>query len=642
MDECSLIFEPSGQRYTGTAGLTVLEMARGCGVRLTAACGGHATCGKCRVRVLKAGGPVLMNAATAAEKRVLGADALAEHWRLACCVCIQGQAVIEVPRFSQGEEPVILAEGQRRAVTLRPNIKFYAVVMTPPTLQDHRSDFRRLQDGLRETYPAVFRTPPGIAYEVLQNLPGRLRQSGWQVLAAVAGGTKIVGINPADASLHCYGVSIDLGTTTVAAGLTDLTTGTRLSAAACMNRQVRFGDDVITRISYAAQQPDGLQQLQKAVVTDCNALLDELAQKANIRRRDIYEIVLAGNTVMKQLFFGIMPDWVGKSPFVAAVQEAVTMSAARCGLQIAPAGRLYFLPGEAGFVGADNVAVLLAGESYKQDKMTLTVDIGTNGEIDFGNRQEMFSASCATGPALEGAQLRFGMRAAPGAIAHVAIDPVTLRASYSVIGGGPACGICGSGIIDAVAELVRTGVVQVSGAFNKLSGHSLVRQSEGTKKGWEYVLVPASVSGIAQDITITQQDIRAVQLAKAALWAGAALLFEKSGGRPIERVVLAGAFGSYIDRHNALAIGLLPDCDEAGIEVVGNAAGEGARLALIDQEKRREAALLAPWVKFVEAAAEASFQRYFLQGMDFRRLALTEMRDGRGRDLDSNTEKTFA
>lgn len=642
MDGCSLIFEPSGQRYTGAAGATVLEMARDCGVNLTTACGGHETCGKCRVRVMPAGGPLVMNAATAAELRVLGAVGLTEHWRLACCVHIQGQAVIEVPRFSQDGEPVILAEGQRHAAALRPWIQFYMVTMTPPTLQDHRSDFRRLQDSLRETYPAIFRTPPGIAYEVLQQLPGSLRQSGWQVLAGVAGGAKIVGIKPAGEPLHCYGVSVDMGTTTLAAGLTNLVTGKQLAAAACVNHQVRFGDDVITRISYAVQQPDGLRQLQEAVVADCNALLDELVQKAGIQNGDIYEIVLAGNTVMKQLFFGIMPDWIGKSPFVAAIQDAVTMPAARCGIQIAPAGRLYFLPGEAGFVGSDNVAVLLAGESYKQEKMTLTVDIGTNGEIDFGNRQEMFSASCATGPALEGAQLRFGMRAASGAVAHVQINPVTLRASCSVIGGGPACGICGSGIVDAVAELVRTGVVQVSGVFNKLSGHPLVRRREGKKKVWEYVLVPAALSGIGQDITITQQDIRAVQLAKAALWAGAALLVEKSGGRPIERVVLAGAFGSYIDRHNALAIGLLPDCDEDCIVVVGNAAGEGARLVLIDQGKRREAAALAPWVKFVEAAAEKSFQRYFLQGMEFRRLALTETRDDRGRDLDRNTEKTFA
>lgn len=344
-------------------------------------------------------------------------------------------------------------------------------------------------------------------------------------------------------------------------------------------------------------------------------MMQELAEKAGIQQQDIFEIVFAGNTVMEHILLGIEPKFIGKSPFAAALHAAVDLPPQALGLQIAPAGNLHFLPLEAGFVGADNAAVLIAGETYKHPEMTLTVDIGTNGEIAFGNDELMYVTSCATGPALEGAQLTFGMRASAGAIEKVNIKDGSFRAVCRVIGGGKPCGICGSGILDAAAEMVRTGILKVSGSFNKQLASPRIRKNTSTGQ-WEYLLVPAAETGIHDDIVITQKDVRAVQLAKAALYAGAALLVEKSGGQAIERVVLAGAFGSYIDKHNALAIGLLPSLSADRIEVVGNAAGEGARLALINLDKRREAEWIAERVRFVEAAADTSFQKYFMKGMD--------------------------
>ena len=622
-------FQPSGRRCAGNIGDSLMDIVRRSGVDLMAACGGHGTCGRCKVRIESAAAvpwriedrQPLMNELSGDEKKMLSPYERSRGFRLACRTELYGDAVVYVPYASTAGAQVILQAGQKREARLCPNVRFFELRLVPPSLHDFRSDFRRIADGLQDTYPEVFAgTELTADIGVLQTLPQAVRHAKWQIAVGVLAKQKILAVRPAQPLKKCYGASIDVGTTTLAAALVNLEDGKTAARSSRMNSQVRYGDDVISRISYAGTQTKGLELLRIAVIKDINDMLSELAEKADIRQEDIFEVVLAGNTVMEHILLGICPEYIGKSPFAAAVHEALDMRAEDVGIWMAPGGNLHFLPMEAGFVGADNVAVLIAGESYLSPRMTLTVDIGTNGEIDFGNDEKLYSTSCATGPALEGAQLSFGMRAAAGAVEHVKIEAGGYRAQCGIIGGGGARGICGSGIIDAVAEMVRAGILKKSGAFARNLPTPLVRK--GVRGQWEYVLIPADETDIGIDITITQQDVRAVQLAKAALFAGAALLVAKSGGRAVERIVLAGAFGSFIDKRNAKAIGLLPDVADEAIEVAGNAAGEGARLALVSTVKRQEAVWVAKQTEFVEAAAEPLFQKYFLQGMDFCRMSI--------------------
>lgn len=623
-------FQPSGRRCAGNAGESLMDIVRRGGVDLMAACGGHGTCGRCKVRIESAAAAPwriedrqpFMNALSGDEKRLLSAYERSRGFRLACRTKLYGDAVVYVPYASTAGAQVILQAGQQREARLCPNVRFFELRMVPPSLHDFRSDFRRIVDGLQDRYPELFAgTEFTVDIRLLQTLPQVVRKEKWHVSVGVMAGQKIIFLGPVQSLMKYYGVSIDVGTTTLAAALVNLSDGKTVASSSRMNSQVRYGDDVISRISYAGTQEKGLEMLRAAVLRDINAMLTELAGKAGIGRENIFEAVLAGNTVMEHILLGICPEYIGKSPFAAAIHEALDVPAREAGILMAPGGNLHFLPMEAGFVGADNVAVLIAGETYLDSRMTLTVDIGTNGEINFGNDEKLYSTSCATGPALEGAQLSFGMRAAAGAVEHVRIYSGTYKAQCGIIGSTRARGICGSGIIDAVAEMVRAGILKKNGAFAKERAGSLVRK--GARGQWEYVLVPAVETDIGIDITITQQDVRAVQLAKAALFAGAALLVARSGGRAVERIVLAGAFGSFIDKRNARAIGLLPDVADEAIEVVGNAAGEGARLALVSTVKRQEAVWVAKQVEFVEAAAEPLFQKYFLQGMDFCRMTIS-------------------
>lgn len=621
----TVIFQPSGRRARATNRVSVLELARRQGLAIVASCGGQGSCGKCKVKVSGRGQGWRLeerkspaSPLTTTEKRLLSRSEIQQGYRLACMTYIETDAVVYIPPESRADGgDVVLADGAFTAsMKVEPSIKLYPIEMTPPTLTDHRGDSRRLEEALTGTYGSDLADKLTIDFRLLRQLPEILRKNRWSVTAVIANGEKIVGVLPAD-HRRIYGVAIDIGTTTLAASLYSLSStsdGSVLARASSVNSQVRTGDDVISRLSYCQQQPEGLSVLSSLIREDIDRLLGELVGQVEGDVSDIWWLTAAGNTVMEHIALGIEPVYIGKSPFIAPSCEAVEVQARELELTaMNPAGIVHFLPHEAGFVGGDNVAVLLAGASYRQKAMTLTIDIGTNGEIDFGNCDGIMSTSCATGPALEGAQLTCGMRAASGAIEKVKIDEVNLAAECKVIGNTVPRGICGSGIIDAVAEMVRAGIVKKNGAFNKTLNNPLVRKGE---KGWEYVLVPADKAASGVDITITQGDVRALQLAKAALFAGADLLYEESGGRSVEQVVLAGAFGSYIDRKNALAIGLLPMVDESIIRVVGNAAGEGARLALLNREKSREADELAPQVKFLEAACDDRFQRAFIHSMD--------------------------
>lgn len=629
--EHSVVFQPSGRRGKVRTAKTLLEAARELGVGLENVCGGAQACGKCRVKVEtgffeKLGitsRPEHLSPPGEAEMELLGAELLSQGYRLACAASVRGDVLVYVPEESQRARQVILESGRERSFTLNPAVRKYYVELSRPTLQDHRDDLRRLREALSADYGLS--DDLEIDYWVLQDLPEVLRRGDWKATVAVWMDREIIKVEPGRAE-EAYGVAVDVGTTTVAAYLCDLTRGVTIARNSAVNPQVQYGEDIISRITYCVRNPDGLEQMHQAVVECINELVRMLAAESGIDPEDVLEIVLVGNTAMHHLLCKLDPRYLGRAPFIPVLKESAHFKARELGIRICPGGRAFLLPIEAGFVGADNVAVLLAEEPYQQEEeIWLIIDIGTNGEVNLGNRRRLLCTSCATGPALEGAQIRFGMRAAPGAIERVRIDPDTLEVCYKVIGckewypgagRSEAVGICGSGLIDAVAEMFKAGIILPSGNINlKAINSPRLRTGEGGMP--EFVIAWAQETAIGRDITINQADVRAVQLAKAALYVGAKSLMKKFGTDRIDKIILAGAFGTYIDPLSAMVIGMIPDCDLHRVVAVGNAAGDGAQIALYNRDKRREADRVARWVEFVEAAAEPDYQEQFVAALPF-------------------------
>jgi uncharacterized 2Fe-2S/4Fe-4S cluster protein (DUF4445 family) len=425
-------------------------------------------------------------------------------------------------------------------------------------------------------------------------------------------------------------LAVDVGTTTVAGYLCDLKTGEVITTEAMMNPQVSYGEDVMSRITYAMTHDDGLAKLNRAIIEGLNTIAKNATERVGLTPGEILEVVLVGNTAMHHLFTNIYPEHVGKAPFPPTLHHSIDVKARDMGLRVHSSANVHILPIEAGFVGADNVGVLIAEEPYNQDALELIIDIGTNGELIMGNRTKLISSSCATGPAFEGAHIKFGMRAAPGSIERVRIDLQTLEARFKVIGKElwndelepeqiGARGICGSGIIEVIAEMFRAGIIDKTGRFVKGLQHPRVRKGED---GDEYVLAWANETSIGKDMTVSIKDIRALQLAKAAMYAGAKLMMRRLGLKKLDRVILAGAFGSYIDRERSMLLGLFPDCELSNVYAVGNAAGDGARIALLNTDKREEANRYARQVEYVELTVEPAFEREFMYAMH-----LPHMRD---------------
>lgn len=391
-----------------------------------------------------------------------------------------------------------------------------------------------------------------------------------------------------------------------------------------MNPQITYGEDVMSRISYIVNDPEnGPERMHRLIIEGLNQLIRSITEKCHLVPEDIMELTAVGNTTMHHLLLKIDPQYVGVSPFPPAVHQSINVKARDLNLKVHPSANVYILPIEAGFVGADNVGVLIAEEPYHQDEMVLIIDIGTNGELVLGSRRTLISSSCATGPALEGAHIKFGMRAAPGAIERVRIDPQTLEVDFKVVDEEcwrseservKAKGICGSGIIDAVAELFRNGIIEKSGRFNKTIPCSRVKVSEEKP---EFVIAWKEETLIGKDITITQSDVRNVQLAKGALYTGAKMMMKRLGIEKLDNVILAGAFGSYIDKEKAMILGMFPDCDLAKVRAVGNAAGDGARIALLNRYKREEAEEVIRKVEYLELIIEKDFQREFIEALEF-------------------------
>ena len=658
-DKAMVIFQPSGRRGKVPKGISVIEASRLLGVDIETLCGEKRVCGKCLVRIEegqfeKFG---IQSARThvspwqAEEEKFITPQRREKGYRLGCAARVEDDILVFVPEASRAGKQLVSKAARDIYIEHNPAVKLYFVQVDPPSFEEPTGDFERIcrvlerDFGLKNLSIDIF---------ALRQLSGALRDGLWAVTVSVWNDREVVRIRPGKAD-RSYGLAIDVGTTTVAAYFCDLTSMEVVDTVSMMNPQCKYGEDVMARITYHMSTPQGLQRMSDDILAGINELIDRVIENTfppgkkkkridqadetgqgpeegktylRLTREDIEDIAIGFNTAMHHIFLSINPEYLGSAPFTPAIHRSLDIKARDLGIKINPSSYLFVLPIEAGFVGADNVGVLIAEEPYKHDENQLIIDIGTNGELVLGNRHKMISSSCATGPALEGAQITFGMRAAPGAIERIDIDPQTREVDYKVIGRDAwrnfskpgemkVKGICGSGILDLLAELYRTGIIVKSGAFNKkaLEDHPRFRTNPDTEQP-EFVLAWAAESSIGQDIVVTQKDIRQIQLAKGALYAGCKLMVKRMGLEKVDKVKIAGAFGTHVDRTKALVMGLFPDCEIAMIESVGNAAGDGCRAALLNVEKRAEANWCSRHVEYIELTLEETFQQDFVEALE--------------------------
>lgn len=625
MDENSSLipvrFEPSGPTVHVPPGALLVEAAAQAGLELQMPCGGEGLCGKCRVRLLKGAGTP-----TDQEKRRFSAEELKTGWRLACQTPVRQALVVHVPEATLAQTAAkILLVGQVLAdFPIQPPVVKRFVVLPPPSRQDDKPDIERLARALQpdspngEERPTSGEKPLRADWPMLRQLPDRIRQCGFQGTAVLADNC-LLDFEPGDTTDRHHAVAVDIGTTTLAAALIHLPTGRELAVRAELNPQTAFGDDVISRISYAQRSPGCLEELRSAVISAIDQLIGQLADQAGIGRQEIYYLSLVGNTTMQHLACGITPQYLGEVPFTPAVGSSLVGQAAGLGLRIHPAGLVYVAPVIGGYVGGDIVAGMTAAGLAQQDRPTLFLDIGTNGEIVLAAGSRLFAAATAAGPAFEGARIRHGMRAAPGAIERIFFDG---QWHIRTIGSERPKGMCGSALVDLAAELLRLGGLRPDGRLcrpersNEAGGDRWI-QTNGEPA---FVVCPAEQTATGEPILLTQRDVRQLQLAAGAIRAGIRLLLRRAGLRPLDldAVFLAGGFGNYIRRRNAQRIGLLPpEVPVERIRFLGNTALAGARLFAISRQAQAEAERLARTALHIDLAAEPDFAAAFAESMLF-------------------------
>jgi uncharacterized 2Fe-2S/4Fe-4S cluster protein (DUF4445 family) len=629
-----VIFTPSGRRGRFAAGTTVLDAARSLGVDIDSVCGGHGLCGRCQVE--QGIGEFPKHGIVSAPDHLSGEGPLDEDYRrrrgmardrrLSCTAKLLGDALIDVPPESQVHRQVVRKGLDVRTFVIDPAVRLYYVEVERPELASPGGDLARVFAALeREWYVTNLEAD----LDVIRALQPALEAGDYKITVAVHDGRAVTAVWP---GLHdrSFGVAIDVGSTTIAGHLADLADGNVLASNGVMNPQIRFGEDLMSRVSYAMLHDDGAREMTKAVRAALSGLIGGLAKQAGIRTDEILELAVVGNPIMHHLLLGIDPVPLGQAPFALATDRAVMIRASELRLPAPPGARLYVLPCIAGHVGADTAGVILAEAPHQiADGVNLVVDVGTNAEIVLGNRERLLAASSPTGPAFEGAQISSGQRAAPGAIERVRIDRETLEPRFKVIGCDAwsdepgfadgtretgIAGICGSGIVEVIAQLFLAGVITADGIVD---GRMAARTSRVIPDGrtFSYVLHDGGPTG--PRITITQNDVRAIQLAKAALYAGVRLLMDHLGIESVDRIRLAGAFGSQIDVLHAMVLGLIPDCDLGHVSSAGNAAGTGALIALLSVAARREIEGVVRRVEKIETAIEPRFQQHFVEAMAF-------------------------
>ena len=613
----------------------MLDAARSLGVDIDSVCGGRGICGRCQVTqglgaFPKHGivsEPGHLSTFAELETTYRSEKGLASDRRLSCTATVCGDVLIDVPPESQVHRQVVRKGLDLRSFSVDPVVRLHYVEVTPPELASPSGDLARLFEALEREWGL---TDLGADLAVIRALQPGLEKGSYGVTAAVHEASQVIGIWP---GLHetAFGVAIDVGSTTIAGHLTNLADGAVLASSGVMNPQIRYGEDLMSRVSYAMMHPEGAGEMTTAVRKALDGLIASLAMRAGIKRTEILELAIVGNPIMHHLLLGIDPTPLGGAPFALATDRAVQTTAAELGLRAHPGARVYVLPCIAGHVGADTAGVILAEEPHKADRMTLVVDVGTNAEIVLGDKRRLLAASSPTGPAFEGAQISGGQRAAPGAIERVRIDRDTLEPRIRVIGvdawsdepgfaEGVAeigiSGICGSGIIEVIAEMFLAGIITTDGVVDgTLAARSPRIVPDG--RTFSYVLHEGDGSGPRPRIAITQNDVRAIQLGKAALYAGVRLLMDRLGIDEVEEIRLAGAFGSQIDPTHAMILGLIPDCDLEHVRSAGNAAGTGALIALLSAAARREIESVVRQVEKIETAVETRFQEHFVEAMAF-------------------------
>jgi len=613
-----VLFAPSFKEIFGKEGKSVLDTARVAGIYIPSDCNGKGQCGRCRVRLIEGD----VGSFTGEESDFINNFDREQGYRLACRTQIFGDATVLIPGDHLLDSEPATKEFSKRLKGINPAVKGYFIDLSEEK-KTHRNYFEKIIRLLKRHYGLKDLTADPT---VLKEMAGIIREGRQRVSVLVWMDQEIIALR-SRWDKTCLGLAIDIGTTTVAVYLCDLLNGEVIAGGEVTNPQVLFGADIMSRIAYSVNHPgDGVKKMQKELIVSLNSLIDRLATQNGFSNNQIVDITVVGNTVMHHIFLGMVPDHLGLWPFTPKVKGSVNVKARELGLRINPSAYVHVLPVEAGFVGADNVGVLLSEEPYNQEELSLIIDLGTNGEIVLGNRETLLSCSCATGPAFEGAHISCGMRALVGAVERVRIDPADLHIDYRVVGKvgwasehqpgllRPA-GICGSGIIDTLAQLLKTGVIKKNGAFSEDRGTSRLRR--GPSEVMEFVLVRSQETATGRDIVLTQKDIRQIQLAKAALHAGCKVLLNRLGLDSVTRMQVAGAFGLNIDKENALALGLFPWCDPKNITLVGNAAGHGAYLALLNKGKRKEADQIADRVTHIELAMDDAFQREFLNALAF-------------------------
>lgn len=607
----TISFSPGGQRGQVEPDTTILAAAESLRVGITAPCGGRGRCGRCLVVVDGECTPP-----TEVEEQYLAPAELADGYRLACQARVVGDVTVTVPLGSQSNGTQVLADVVGEGAELAPNARQRTVELPPPSLQDQRSDCSRLANALGLTCRGLSGD-----LQVLQTLPATLRSEEFRV-KAVTIGDRLARVLPASSHARCLGAAVDIGTTTVVLHLVDLESGERLATKSALNPQARYGHDIISRIEYSNTSPGGLAELQSAIVRLLNDMLLRAGAEAGVSTNDVFEMTVVGNTAMHHMFLGLEPRHLAQAPYTPVLSSALQVPARQIGLAINGAGNVYCLPVVAGFVGADTVAVLTVARLTQRERPTLAIDIGTNGEVMLWSGERLLVTSCAAGPAFEGGEISHGVRAAAGAIEHVRLVDGDLR--VATIGADLPNGICGSGIFDIVAVMLNAGVADRMGRMisRQEAAHlapAIAARLRGSNSEREFVIVPAAKTADRRDIVFTQKDLRQVQLAKGAVRAAVELLCLEAGVQvsELDEVLLAGAFGNYIDPRSALRIGLLPPVPLSKVRGIGNAAGAGALAALISVRERERAEELAAQAEHVELMARPDFQMVYADSMIF-------------------------
>ncbi len=592
-----------------TPGSTILDAAHASGLVLKNPCGGHGLCGQCKVIVKEH-----LSAPTPVDEKHLSESELKEGFRLACQTRLYKDTVIFIPSETRLAEQKILEKGIEQRVRRNPIVEKVFACVPRAELATQKSDEERLLFSLPLKHRRI-----QLPLSILRSLPTLLRRADHQVTAVIYD-RELVGLEEGDTRRKMFGLAFDVGTTTLVGTLVDLISAREVRTASRTNPQVVFGDDVISRIDYASTHKDGLERLHSEVIRAINEIIEEVCQ--GIDRDAIYDVTVVGNSTMTHLFLKICPRYLAQAPYVASYRGGVETCAEEVGLALKPGVRVFVLPNVAAFVGGDTVGVILASALHRKRKLRMAIDIGTNGEVVLGNRQKMLAVSCAAGPAFEGVRIKFGMRAMPGAIERVNLNE---DVEMSVIGKSAPSGICGSGIVDLIGEMIRRGLLDETGRL--LSAEALSSIPEAIKRrvvadssGGRFVLADGEETESGKVLYVTQKDIREVQLAKGAISAGIEILLKEYGveSGDLEEVCLAGAFGNYIRKEQARRLGILPRVPLERVKFIGNAAHSGAKLALISRKMREEAKEISRKVRYVELAGRSDFQDTFADSMLFK------------------------